>query len=222
MKLRVVSSMRRSIAYGIVILVLLCCPYVFGEEMKEVSKSPFGINVQFVYALYHDIMDSMQSCGIHWLRLPVDWYAIEPKDNIWNWTLLDSIVRMAGQRQMDILAVLRYTPRWASVAPESDRDNFFAYPPRGPGLWADFVGTIVERYDGDGARDMPGLERPIRHWGIWNEPNGDTFRGTPEDYREKILKVAYGAAKRSDSTSMILAPELAHVLSEPNRWEGFR
>ena len=30
---------------------------------------------------------------------------------------------------------------------------------------------MVERYDGDGVDDMPGLEIPVKHWEIDNEPS---------------------------------------------------
>jgi hypothetical protein len=33
-----------------------------------------------------------------------------------------------------------------------------------------FVRALVERYDGDGVDDMPGLKSPIRHWQVGNEP----------------------------------------------------
>ena len=31
--------------------------------------------------------------------------------------------------------------------------------------------ATVERYDGDGLEDMPGLSNPIKHWQVGNEPN---------------------------------------------------
>jgi|GEM_PF-2718701 len=34
-----------------------------------------------------------------------------------------------------------------------------------------FVKAVVERYDGDGVDDMPGLKTPIRHWQFENEPD---------------------------------------------------
>ncbi len=37
--------------------------------------------------------------------------------------------------------------------------------------YAAFVRALVERYDGDGQDDMPGLKFPIRHWEVGNEPS---------------------------------------------------
>ena len=34
-----------------------------------------------------------------------------------------------------------------------------------------FVRALVERYDGDGKEDMPGLKKPVRFWQVGNEPD---------------------------------------------------
>ena len=34
-----------------------------------------------------------------------------------------------------------------------------------------FVKNLVERYDGDGVNDMPGLKNPVKYWQIENEPD---------------------------------------------------
>jgi hypothetical protein len=34
-----------------------------------------------------------------------------------------------------------------------------------------FINQLVERYDGDGINDMPGLHVPIKHWEVSNEPS---------------------------------------------------
>jgi len=65
-----------------------------------------------------------------------------------------------------------------------------------------FVTAIVERYDGDGVADMPGLKIPIKYWEVMNEPDlqygsnapvGDSDRLTfykqgPVEYAELLIK----------------------------------
>jgi len=48
--------------------------------------------------------------------------------------------------------------------------------------YKEWVIAVVERYDGDGINDMPGLEIPVRYWEVMNEPdlNGSEFP-EPED-----------------------------------------
>lgn len=67
------------------------------------------------------------------------------------------------------------------------------------GAYKNFLGKIVERYDGDGLDDMPGLKIPIKYWEILNEPemNSDDlifYKGTPAEYVE-ILKHSQVAIK---------------------------
>jgi len=74
---------------------------------------------------------------------------------------------------------------------------------------------IVERYDGDGSGDMPGLRYTIKYWEIGNEPDGAYdpkldglfFQGSAEDYFE-ILKVSYITIKEADPDARILIAAL--------------
>lgn len=80
-----------------------------------------------------------------------------------------------------------------------------------------FVEKIVERYDGDGINDMPGLKIPIKYWEIMNEPEmqggsvggaGEDlkfFVGSSQEYLE-ILKISYQAIKKAD-----LEAKVAHA-----------
>ena len=80
--------------------------------------------------------------------------------------------------------------------------------------YASFLEKLVERYDGDGKDDMPGLKIPIKYWEIMNEPEmqgGSTggagedlkfFVGTPKEYLE-ILKTSYETIKKADPQAKV-------------------
>lgn len=63
----------------------------------------------------------------------------------------------------------------ANITPQGRIDEGYCVP----GTWIPvdtpkyirFVEAAVERYDGDGVDDMPGLTNPIRYWQVGNEPN---------------------------------------------------
>lgn len=62
-----------------------------------------------------------------------------------------------------------------------------------------FLSRLVERYDGDGIDDMPGLEMPVKYHEILNEPEMKEpfltfYKGSQEEYAE-ILKESYGTIK---------------------------
>lgn len=80
--------------------------------------------------------------------------------------------------------------------------------------YARFLEKVVERYDGDGKDDMPGLKVPIKYWEIMNEPEmqGGSVGGAGEDLKFfvgasheylEILKTSYGVIKKADSEAKV-------------------
>ena len=61
--------------------------------------------------------------------------------------------------------------------PKNDKKGRSSYLPQyrcNPSDWAAYqkwISAIVERYDGDGKNDMPGLKIPIKYWEVMNEPD---------------------------------------------------
>jgi hypothetical protein len=93
-----------------------------------------------------------------------------------DWTRSDHWVRAVQDAGLDAVLVLgpwpgNRTGAYTSSYIPSDLEAYDAY-----------LRAVVERYDGDGDSDMPGLKRPIRYWEIDNEPdlhNSAPARGTP-------------------------------------------
>jgi hypothetical protein len=84
--------------------------------------------------------------------------------------------------------------------------------------YARWVGSVVERYDGDGQGDAPGLLRPIRYWEVDNEPDmhcNKPFPGsmvtspgvfeTPEQYATVYRATAAAIRKASPEASIMNA-----------------
>jgi hypothetical protein len=88
--------------------------------------------------------------------------------------------------------------------------------------YANFVSKLVERYDGDGSDDMPGLTVPIKHWELMNEPEFQTdivyFQGTPAEYAE-VLEATYNAVKQADPEAYIVQGGMAGMMDECGRRE---
>ncbi len=108
--------------------------------------------------------------------------------------------------------------------PKNDKKGRGAYLPEyrcNPSDWEAYqkwVTAIVERYDGDGTNDMPGLKMPVKYWEVLNEPDlqyesdkpmiSETsslnfYKQGPLDYGE-LLKQTYGSIKKADSASKVL------------------
>ena len=153
---------------------------------------------------------------------------LEPKKGFYDFSITDEFVRRAQEKNIHVLATIYPYPRWEQ--PDKDRyekENFsldnlslwappeYKGPPKDLSSYKRFVKALVERYDGDGIDDMPGLKIPIKYWEIINEVesgyinsrkgkiNQWFFNGTPEEYVQ-ILKTSYEAIKESDKDAFVL------------------
>jgi len=93
-------------------------------------------------------------------------------------------------------------------------DNISSFETITADQYYDYVYHVVERYDRDGASDMPGLIRPVRYFEVGNEVDytktGDSRHGylSPEDYVEKRLIPAYNAAKAANKDAIVMGSGL--------------
>lgn len=132
----------------------------------------------------------------HHLAKKRDW---KPSADLW--------VRVVQAEDLDALVML--SP-WPGNQTSTHTARYVA--PKG---YADWVTEVVERYDGDGVDDMPGLKRPIKHWEVDNEPdlkNTLQARGstvdpttfcTPEQYMA-VLRTTAAAIRRADPEATVL------------------
>jgi len=77
--------------------------------------------------------------------------------------------------------------------------------------YLNWVKAVVERYDGDGQDDMPGLKVPIKYWEVSNEPDLTPgpdgrlifWKDTPEKYAQLLIET-YQAIKETDPEANVL------------------
>lgn len=134
-----------------------------------------------------------QSMGIGWLRIDVDWSAIEVTEGTYVWTVPDRVVAAATAHGMRVIGVLAYSPLWAT----SDAGETHA-PPTSMSDYATFCAAAAARY--------PGLT-----WEIWNEANHSPFWTTgpdPAGYTD-MVQAAYTAIKAADAGATVLAGGLS-------------
>jgi hypothetical protein len=100
------------------------------------------------------------------VRLPAWWSALEPTDDNFSWTKMDSAVVRAKRADMEVLFSPQAFPDWFNGG--SNPDNVADDSATTLNEFVEFMMTARERYDGD---PMP----KITYWSIWNEPNLDGF-----------------------------------------------
>ncbi|MCD6442599.1 MAG: hypothetical protein J7L28_01365, partial [Thermotogae bacterium] len=157
--------------------------------------------------------ERVSEIGARWVKIPsVCWGKIEPTPpqggkHFYRWEHLDSLIKEYQNAGFHIQMVIKSACPWGTKGfaspPESWRRS---YPPKRE-HWDDyyqFVYNLVERYDGDGYRDMPGLRYPIRYYEIESEAQHHIFwAGTVEEYCQ-LLRTARKAAKSAHPETKII------------------
>ncbi|MBC7093307.1 hypothetical protein H5T53_04815 [Candidatus Bipolaricaulota bacterium] len=160
-----------------------------------------------------------------------NWQEIEPKKGEYHWEKIDRYVKTAQERGIQILFAIWPFTDWDQITCNlhlpwqpndwgKDPRDFLSLAhrkgkPCDMEACKEFLRQLVERYDGDGMGDMPGLRYPVRYWEIGNEPDGAHdrrlrglfFQGSVEDYFE-ILKVSYTTIKEADPNAVVLIAAL--------------
>jgi hypothetical protein len=144
--------------------------------------------------------------GAKWVRSDTgkqfSWGTIEPKapaadgNHTYQWADTDKVVAEWQQAGFRVQAYTNANNTWASSTrlhhiPDAQHMDDYE----------EFVFQMVERYDGDGDRDMPGLKAPILHYTVVEEWTG-YFEGTAEDYL-RILAAAHRAIKRANPDALV-------------------
>lgn len=124
---------------------------------------------------------------------------------------MDAWVRALGT---DLIGVAMVSP-WPGNRTGNETES---YVPEDLPAYQRCVTELVERYDGDGLADMPGLAAPVRYWEVDNEPDlknsnlphnakrsyvPETFC-RPEEYAEVLVATA-AAIRGADPTARVLA-----------------
>ncbi len=165
--------------------------------------SPYGINVHAPQnEQLERLFDSVERAGISWVRIDFIWAWVEPERGVFDWQVYDDIVAAAAARHLEVLAMVAFTPEWATDGPP------FSGVPRDPREWEAFCQQAAERYGGR-----------IRFWEVWNEPNLSEFwAGTRREYLDVILTPGARAIRAARSDAQIGGPALAHLTSGERDW----
>lgn len=193
--------MRRGFLFG-----LLAGSLLAASPLAADASSPFGVNI---HAPQQDqlrlLLDRAAAAGIGWVRVDFVWAVVEPEPGVERWRVYDELVAAARARDLHVLALIGYTPAWATDGPE------ISGVPRRVSDWSDFCYRAASRY-----------RASIDAWEIWNEPNLQRFwSGGRRDYIEKILEPAARAIHAANPDARVGGPALAHHVANGRDWHGW-
>jgi hypothetical protein len=155
--------------------------------------------------------DLMASSGVETVRTVFDWSEAQPggRGTPFDFTRTDGFVGRAALRNLNLLPVVFYAPRWARAY-----RNRFTSPPKNRSDYVTYLAALVERYGPDGTfwSDHPELpSHPVREWQIWNEPHLPAYWDAPEKgpygYARAyplLLRASYNIIKPLDSGAKVV------------------
>ena len=157
---------------------------------------------------------------------PFVWNQIENEKGKFSWEDVDQNVLYAQKHNQTILATIWPHADWEQKSCKRKK----ARSPFGKGFtkylskpcsmedYKTFLLKLVDRYDGDGSNDMPGLTKPIKYWDIMNEPEFDMFfRGSQEDFVE-IFNFSSKIIKEKQKDAVIVMAGAAGMFPENKKY----
>lgn len=189
------------IPHGMAVSIATCPPL----QPATFEHSPFGLHAAGGSEREaHDL-------NAGFVRKIVLWQQGEPQPGRYMIAAGDSDVRQIQVAGLDLVVTLRPTSRWgvdvdyAALAKSKSHHPWtrFSGPPRDMAAWLAFVRNVVERFDGDGVDDMPGLQRPIRYWQIGNEVRWQ-WQGSLEEYVHLVHETALVIRRANPQARIVL------------------
>ena len=195
-------------------------------SQEQINKdSPFGMHGAFSRPFFTDNISPQEGArmfsevkepyshvldiGARWIRLSSDiyWSTVQPTkeyvDNgLYDWSFFDALHGRAPSG-VNTLGTI-------SVGKERTKNNTWEFINKEvEEKYLEFVKKVVERYDGDGIDDMPGLKNPIKYWQIENEPA--VYYEPRFDWQgfSHLVEITYKVIKENDPESNVALGGLA-------------
>ena len=173
--------------------------------------------------------DRMRGKDNKWVRPhpgPFVWNNIEKEKGIFSWDKADKYVTYAQNHNQTTIATIWPYSNWEQKSckrkkgrsPFGKRFAKYLSKPCSMENYKTFLLALVDRYDGDGKNDMPGLIKPITYWEIMNEPEFKMFfKGTEEEFVE-IFNFSSKLIKSKQKDAVIIMAGAAGMFPESKKF----
>ena len=173
--------------------------------------------------------DRMKGKDNQWVRPhpgPFVWNNIEKEKGIFSWDKADKYVTYAQNHNQTTIATIWPYSNWEQKSckrkkgrsPFGKRFAKYLSKPCSMENYKTFLLALVDRYDGDGVNDMPGLTKPIIYWEIMNEPEFRMFfKGTEDEFVE-IFNFSSKLIKSKQKDAVIIMAGAAGMFPESKKF----
>ncbi len=131
------------------------------------------------------------------------WNVVEAVQGTYDWSKPDAFVNRIQAEGLQLLVLVHPFAQWD----QPGKNDMNYDKPNNMTAFKRFIAKLVERYDGDGVNDMPGLLYPIKYYEIGNEPELQTFGDAPGTYNDFMETV-----KAARDTAKIVYPDVKIVI----------
>ena len=193
----------------------------------------FSKNFSFADSSFGDLTEMrderMRGKDSQWVRPhpgPFIWNGIEREKGVFSWEAADKYIVYAQEHNQKTIATIWPHANWEqkSCKRKKARSPFgrkftkYLSKPCSMEDYKNFLIKLVDRYDGDGKNDMPGLTKPIIHWQIMNEPEFKMFfKGTEDDFVE-IFNFSSKLIKSKQKDAVIIMAGAAGMFPENKKY----
>ncbi|MEK6527410.1 MAG: hypothetical protein AABZ36_00785 [Nitrospirota bacterium] len=210
------------------LLVVFLLLAVFSMIPSHASAAPaafFGINAENRYgnddlATLEQRFIMMEAAGAKSVRTYFLWYKVQPDGNItnpaqWNWSYIDNVVQKAKAHNLEVVAILAGSPKWAisssywgSIGSDG-LPNYYDYTPLNRQKFVDFAKAAANRYKPGGTL-FPDGSWGVKAYEIWGEVNvrpldyGIGWGGADLYYYAEMLRQSYSAIHGTCSNCIVL------------------
>ena len=175
------------------------CRIAEAEPVVPADGYGFSVGASQIWMSAEDAdreLDAAALTNARWLRVHVDWHAVEKVKGEYDWAYVDHWIDGARARGMRVLGLITNTPDWAKAP-----GTALYAPPTDAADYAGFAAAAAKRY-----RDR------VTDWELWNEPNLPRFLGFAESRAAVyvgLLKAAYPAIKAVQPNSTVISAGLS-------------
>lgn len=198
-------------ATGVPVVQPTFAPYPTVESAEEVFG--YGIAIHGTggpLELMDYWMGQVDSLGLGWVKQQVRWGFFEGNPGEMDWSGYDAVVDAADKANLKVMFSVIEAPVWTRSYFD---DNPEKAPPDDLAKYAEFLGRLVDRYQGR-----------IHAIEVWNEQNldreWDTAEGVSAERYVEMLRLSYQAIKSRDPNIIVisgaLAPTGANLFDEHN------
>lgn len=216
-------SRAKRLSAAIAWFVLSLLQYAFADivvrdsgRSQPISETYFNMHVRWGGTTLHWPAAPFHSWRV--LTSETAWYNLEPEKGVWKFDALESAVKRAEAKGVEVLFTLGYPARWAAdTGLLREWNPGHALPPRDMADWEDYLRQVVGRYKGR-----------IKYYELMNEPHFTEVDGRWRSTRDfpvarmvEMARIAQRVIRQIDPEAKLVSMSPSGALDGVRRVEAF-